>query len=459
MRKLARLSAVITSMTAAMLMSSAVMADDSAQGYVPNIDFHGYFRAGVGSSRDGGNIAWQKNYIGRLGNEDDTYGEVELGSQVYKINDLSFYVDTMVAMSSKGSTGWESTQSDNADFAFVQYNLQVKGLVPNHPEAVVWAGKRYYQRQDIHIIDTKYLDISGSGAGLEYLKVGPGSLSLAWLRRDDSYVDYRYEYLDENGQQKFGTGQSQSNINWFDARYAGSYWKGGWLEFAGVVAVPGNEPSTISGATDANGKPVEVNAERVYDNGTSAMLSVILSQDMLGGYNKTVLQYATNGLAHNMSDMGSGWYDSWNSSDGASGFRIINTGEIPVTNDFSFTHVLTYGMSQDTSDNSNVDKTTFMQAVARAAYQTTQYTRILAEVGAFKRTTQYLGDVADFDEAGQKYTLAFAIAPEKGIMSRPELRIYASYINSSGDTYVNNSNGDQIYDNNFNFGVQAEAWW
>jgi maltoporin len=27
---------------------------------------------------------WQKNKIGRLGNEADTYGELELGSEVYK---------------------------------------------------------------------------------------------------------------------------------------------------------------------------------------------------------------------------------------------------------------------------------------------------------------------------------------------------------------------------------------
>jgi maltoporin len=36
----------------------------------------------------------------------------------------------------------------------------------------------------------------------------------------------------------------------------------------------------------------------------------IASQDMLGGYNKTVLQYANKGLAQNMVSQGGGWYDS-----------------------------------------------------------------------------------------------------------------------------------------------------
>ena len=40
-----------------------------------------------------GMVGWRsgkKNKIGRLGNEADTYGELELGSEVYKKNDVSF---------------------------------------------------------------------------------------------------------------------------------------------------------------------------------------------------------------------------------------------------------------------------------------------------------------------------------------------------------------------------------
>ncbi|VDZ64567.1 Maltose-inducible porin [Serratia odorifera] len=62
------------------------------------IDFHGYLRSGVGVSRDGGLEEWQKNKVGRLGNESDTYGEIELGAEVYKKNDVSFYVNSMVSM-------------------------------------------------------------------------------------------------------------------------------------------------------------------------------------------------------------------------------------------------------------------------------------------------------------------------------------------------------------------------
>ena len=118
-----------------------------------------------------------KNKIGRLGNGSDTYGELELGSEVYKKNDVGFYLDSMVSMVSDGSNDNETTLDDDAQFGLRQLNLQIKGLVPGDPNAVIWGGKRY-QRHDLHIIDTKYWNISGSGAGIENYTLGPGPFHL-----------------------------------------------------------------------------------------------------------------------------------------------------------------------------------------------------------------------------------------------------------------------------------------
>ena len=101
------------------LTSTYVLADTS----VP-IDFHGYLRSGVGVSSDGGMQEWQKNKLGRLGNETDTYGELELGSQVYKKDDVSFYLDSMVSMYSDGSNDNETTFGNDAQFGLRQLNLQ-----------------------------------------------------------------------------------------------------------------------------------------------------------------------------------------------------------------------------------------------------------------------------------------------------------------------------------------------
>ena len=118
---------------AAALISPSVFA---ASATLPGIDFHGYMRAGVGVSGDGSQAEWQKNKIGRLGNESDTYGELELGSEVYKKNDVSFYLDSMVSMVSDGSNDNETTLDDDAQFGLRQLNLQIKGLVPGDPNAV-----------------------------------------------------------------------------------------------------------------------------------------------------------------------------------------------------------------------------------------------------------------------------------------------------------------------------------
>ena len=88
------LRALSVALAAALIAPSAFAATAA----IPTIDFHGYMRAGVGVSGDGSEAEWQKNKLGRLGNESDTYGELELGSEVYKKDDVSFYLDSMVSM-------------------------------------------------------------------------------------------------------------------------------------------------------------------------------------------------------------------------------------------------------------------------------------------------------------------------------------------------------------------------
>ena len=92
------------------------------------------------------------------------------------------------------------------------------------------------------------------------------------------------------------------------------------------------------------------------------MLTGEISQDMLGGYNKTVLQYANKGLAQNMVSQGGGWYDMWNYVNDATGYRVINTGLIPITEKFSINHVLTWGSADDITD--YTDKTRMLSLVA-----------------------------------------------------------------------------------------------
>jgi len=67
---------------------------------VPDIDFTGYARSGIGNTASGGDQAcFRANGAGakyRLGNECETYAELGLGSTLYEEGDKSFYFNSMV---------------------------------------------------------------------------------------------------------------------------------------------------------------------------------------------------------------------------------------------------------------------------------------------------------------------------------------------------------------------------
>ncbi|RTL27176.1 MAG: carbohydrate porin, partial [Rhodocyclaceae bacterium] len=48
--------------------------------------------------------------------------------------------------------------------------------------ARLWAGKRFYQRNDVHITDFYFWNNSGNGGGIENVDVGVGKLSYAYRR-------------------------------------------------------------------------------------------------------------------------------------------------------------------------------------------------------------------------------------------------------------------------------------
>ena len=422
-----KVSVIAAAVAATLAGGNAVAAD---------VDFHGYMRAGVGMSTDGGQqVTFEKQKVGRLGNEGDIYGEVQLGKEVYNNDGKTFYVDSMFAMTSNGSNDWESTASncgldgsdvkcvDDAQFALRQFNVQAKGVLGFAPEATLWAGKRFYQRHDIHISDFYYWDISGAGAGVEGIEAGPGKLSLAWVRNDRSDVPDEF-----NG--------DAVNVNTFDARYASiPLWENGSLE-VGVDYAMVNE---TSGASDA-----------AQDAKDGVMLTAELTQGLSNGFNKTVLQYGTEGYSKIMAFYGSGnWYGA-EAKDGASGYRIINWGVIGLGENWELGHQLVYGVGEDMWDGQ--DKWEAMSAVVRPVYKWDDNHKTIFEAGY---------GIDDNDGADNKYgkfTVAQAWSAGSSFWARPEIRLYASYLTSDYD------DGSKVFDSgksddSFQFGVQAEAWW
>ena len=119
------------------------------------VEFHGYARSGIGWTSGGGEqAAFMVNGGGlkyRLGNEAETYTEFKLGQEVYKDGDKSIYLDTNVAYSVNQQVDWEDTSP-----ALREINVQFKNFADSLPGATLWAGKRFYQRHDLHMNDFYY---------------------------------------------------------------------------------------------------------------------------------------------------------------------------------------------------------------------------------------------------------------------------------------------------------------
>ncbi|ORJ68316.1 maltoporin [Aeromonas hydrophila] len=417
------------------------------------VDFHGYFRSGVGVSGDGDMVKYNVNKVGRLGNENDTYGEVQLGQEVFNKDGKTFYVDSMFAMASNGSNDWEGTGtvcnfdakqcSGDSDFALRQFNVQAKGLLGFAPEATLWAGKRYYQRHDIHISDFYYWNISGAGAGagIEGIQAGPGKISFAWIRNDRSAKDVFGEYTNTGTSAAPNYVKNEDlNVNTLDLRYAGiPLWSEASLEVGAMYALV-NE-------TEAQ-KPLKNNNMK-----DGVMLTAELTQGILGGFNKTVLQYGTEGYSKTMAFYGDGsWYGA-EAKDGADGFRIINWGVVPMGNNFEMGHQLVYGVGNEMWDGN--DKVEAMSAVVRPMYKWDDFNKTIFEGGYFKDKTKSTNGTS-VDDSGYKLTLAQAWSAGSSFWARPEIRVFASYLANDEDQKVFESGTSK---DTYQVGVQAEAWW
>ena len=466
-----KLNVLAVSVMAA-LMAAPAMAEDNG----PTIDFHGYMRGGIGHFSHGGSqTRWNSEFVGRLGNEEDTYGELEFGSRVFKKDDVEFYVDSRIAAKSMADNDYEATDransvfstaeisentangssiaSDDVEFALRELNVQVKGLIPTNKEATIWAGKRYYQRHDIHLWDYIYWDVSGTGAGLENVQLGPGKISVAWLRKAHDQITkmenretQSYYYIDGNGKiQKQDA--SNGNVNIYDIRYAGSYWDGGYLEFGYTAMDPDKAHSDYVSYTD--------NAESA---GLSSMFTAEWTQSGAWGFNKATFQCGNKGFNvqnHNT------WYMNYSDVSHNKWWRLIDQGEVSfIDPKFHLMYAVRYDHQDWGTDRSEGDGYKTIAAAIRPSYQITTYSRIMAEIGAYWiKYSNYKGE-GNPDNQGQKYTLAYAVAPSASLWARPEVRFYVSYLHHSNGEAIKDTLHDNLsWNSAVNFGVQAEAWW
>lgn len=403
------------------------------------VDFKGYARSGIGWTGSGGEqqcfqaTGAQSKY--RLGNECETYAELKLGQEVWKEGDKSFYFDTNVAYSVSQQNDWESTSP-----AFREANVQGKNLIEWLPGSTIWAGKRFYQRHDVHMIDFYYWDISGPGAGIENIDLGFGKLSLAATRSSESGGSGTFADRDQFGNRVY------DNIvpnDVFDVRLAGLETNpGGTLEL-GVDYGHTNIPDDYSLQPGASKDGWMLTAEH--------------TQSMLKGFNKFVLQYATD----SMTSSGKGVPQGGSINNDGSMWRVLDHGAISLGDSWDLMYV---GMYQDI-DRDNNNGTQWWTVGVRPMYKWTPIMSTLMEIGYDNVKSQRTSD----RNSQYKVTLAQQWQAGDSIWSRPAIRVFATYAkwdekwgyNDSGVAYNDTSaktfsRGDS---DEWTFGAQMEIWW
>ena len=144
------------------------------------LDFDGYFRAGPGAtSKNASRACYNLGIDGghyRLGNECDLYGEFGL-AQTTTVDGVQYKAKVMF---NQGSSG---TDTGSSYTSMEQLYVEGKGF-DIAPNTNFWVGKRFYGRNDVHILDTQFVDMSGVGAGADQMDVGIGKLGVAYFTSD-----------------------------------------------------------------------------------------------------------------------------------------------------------------------------------------------------------------------------------------------------------------------------------
>jgi maltoporin len=365
------------------------------------VEFYGYYRTNVGTATEGGDQACYKA-VGagskyRMGNECDNYYEAGVKGELYNQNGRTFRVQTMLSGSDTSSSGIGLTQA--AVFG--------DNVIDALPGATLWAGKRYYQRHDVHMSDYFYWNTSGNaGAGIEKINMGGDkTLAVAWL-----------ENLS-------GAAGDVHNNN-IDVRLAGIGIGGGKLEVGVLLGMP-----SLTDEQDAAG---------VADN-SGSLFTMEYAYGVNGDeYNKLVLQFGKDGMAGSTGN-------NDNTMEGSM-VRAIGHGLMSLGDHSEAQYNLVY----QSVENADGDATVWTSAGVRPVMHWNDVASTAVEIGFDSITSD---DTSVVENKLTKITLAQQWAAGDGYWSRPLIRAYVTH--AKGSKIAIGSDRNQ----STSLGVQAEVWW
>ncbi len=408
-----------------------------------NFEFHGYLRAGYGVNQSGGGqlqVTHPDGLFqigpGRLGNEQDTYGELTFKYNVPNSGDgPKFAVQSTLAYKYAGdksnyvTPGFTppATYDNGGDILFREAFVTASNVLASAPEVQFWAGQRFYDRHDIHIYDFYFLDMSGYGGGVENIPLGPGKLAVAYLggTEDDLTVEGRFNLT-----------KQAIDIRWSELPTFGG---------KGTLWVA---PMRVNGGSGVN-----------PDDTSGVALGWVQFNTLAKGFNKASIQYGY-GAASQFNTYVSGIsFQPKGTLDDTETLQITNQTVWQYTDRFSLMAAGIYNYTDAGSYQASGSDRTYVSAAVRPIYMFTKHLGLETEFGFdWADDTRY--DARDGSTSLGKITIAPVIKPSGAFWSRPEIRLYASYFFWDGAPGYYNPNGVKTGKNSsLSFGIQAETWW
>lgn len=374
-------------------LTLAALAMTLAAAPAEAVDLHGYLRSGIGgNTQGGGQVCFQlpgSGYKLRLGNECETYAEVELGQTLYKDKSgVEFVYGAMLGYSTPSAQDFENIGSSIA----LRQNWVGAKNVPILPAgSMAWIGKRYYDRNDVHIIDFFYWDASGPGAGIEGIDTGFGKLAVAVFQNK---------------------GGDQKQIWRPDIRLTNIPIGFGTLDL-GLALYYTSDQSAV---------------EAPDRQKVSPFITVQHQLPILGGNNKLAFQYGT-GSASPLNN-----YPAFDAPSGSKQWRVVEHLMFQPTSEISGSFVFVYEDLTERYASTNVHNNHKSWTVGvRPAYSFNDWFKLAAEVGYQSVESKNAADTGTAaDAAGLfKFTVAPTITPPPGpggtFWTRPELRLFATF--------------------------------
>ena len=422
------------------LLAIAVLAIGMTAGSASAFEFHGYFRSGIGVNTKGGGMVCFQNpgsfYKFRLGNECETYGELQFDEMVFKGKDgVEFKYTGMLGMATTQVADFENLASPQNHISLRQNFVAAK--LPQLGGASIWLGKRYYHRNDIHMIDFFYWNPSNPGGGIEDVDLGIGKFAFA---------------LFANGN------QPKSNTITSDIRvYEIGVNPGGALELGVDLGFTVDQPCAAGATTSTNGC-------RLAGSNRQAVSPMFVIQHFqngfLGGFNKAAFEWGSGSQAN--AD-GSGNFGGGTSDDKQ--WRVVEHLQFQPIPEFSGSIVFTY---QDIKNAAGGGAKGWGAGI-RPVVHLSDYFKVQGEFGYNSWTVKGVNGAADADANGLfKATIMPTLVAGGTYWSRPELRLFVTYAswNDAAQAASLANNGSGIAGGAFGtsksgatVGAQVEAWW